>query len=42
MNIIYAIYKENVIPLVGGVNPEGIEIGLGVYKDWNLCAMTEE
>ncbi len=42
MNIIYAIYKENVIPLVGGVNPEGIEIGLGVYNDWKLCAMTEE
>lgn len=42
MNIIYAIYKENVIPLVGGVNPEGIEIGLGVYNDWKLCAMTED
>lgn len=42
MNIIYAIYKENVIPLVGGVNPEGIEIGLGEYKEWKLCAMTEE
>ena len=41
MEIIYAIYKENIIPLVGGVNPDGIEIGLGVYKDWKLCAMSE-
>ena len=41
MNIIYAIYKENIIPLVGGINPDGIEIGLGTYKDWNLCAMQE-
>lgn len=41
MEIIYAIYKENIIPLVGGVNPEGIEIGLAEYKDWKLCAMAE-
>lgn len=41
MEIIYAIYKENIIPLVGGVNPDGIEIGLGLYKDWKLCAMSE-
>ncbi len=42
MNIIYAIYKENIIPLVGGVNPEGIEIGLAEYNGWKLCAMAEE
>lgn len=42
MEIIYAIYKENIIPMVGGVNPDGIEIGLVDYKDWKLCAMREE
>lgn len=42
MSIIYAIYKENIIPLVGGVNPEGIEIGLAYYNGWKLCAMNEE
>jgi len=41
MEIIYAIYKENIIPLVGGVNPDGIEIGLIDYNDWKLCAMQE-
>lgn len=40
-NIIYAIYKENIIPLVGGVNPAGIETGLAEYNDWKLCAMEE-
>ena len=40
-NIIYAIYKENIIPLVGGVNPEGIETGLAEYNGWKLCAMHE-
>lgn len=39
--IIYAIYKENIIPLVGGVNPEGIETGLAEYNNWKLCAMEE-
>lgn len=42
MEIIYSIYKENIIPLVGGVNPEGIETGLADYNDWKLCAMQEE
>jgi len=42
MKIIYAIYKENIIPMVGGVNPEGIEIGLADYNGWKLCAMNEE
>lgn len=41
MEIIYAIYKENIIPLVGGVNPDGIEIGLAEYNGWKLCAMEE-
>jgi len=39
MEIIYAIYKENIIPMIGGVNPNGIEIGLAQYKGWKLCAM---
>jgi|688.fasta_scaffold332156_2 hypothetical protein len=39
MEIIYAIYKENIIPLVGGVNPTGIEIGLAEYRGWKLCTM---
>lgn len=40
MEIIYAIYKENIIPLVGGINPAGIEVGLGEYNGWKLCAMS--
>jgi len=42
MEIIYAIYKENVIPLVGGVNPSEIEIGLAEYAGWKLCAMSTD
>jgi hypothetical protein len=42
MEIIYAIYKENIIPLIGGINPDGIEIGLAEYNGWKLCAMNEE
>lgn len=41
MEIIYAIYKENIIPLVGGVNPQGIETGMIEYNGWKLCAMNE-
>jgi hypothetical protein len=41
MEIIYAIYKENIIPSIGGVNPDGIEIGLAEYNGWKLCAMSE-
>lgn len=41
MEIIYAIYKENLIPTIGGVNPDGIEIGLAEYNGWKLCAMEE-
>lgn len=38
-NLIYAIYKENVLPMIGGVHPSDIEIGLAEYKGWHLCAM---
>lgn len=33
----FVIYKENLIPGVGGVHPQGIEIGLAVYNDWVLA-----
>jgi len=33
----YVIYKENIIPGVGGVHPQGIEIGLAYYEGWNLA-----
>jgi len=33
----YVIYKENIIPGVGGVHPRGIEIGLAYYEGWNLA-----
>ncbi len=33
----YVIYKENVIPTVGGIHPQGIEIGLAFYDGWNLA-----
>lgn len=42
MEIIYAIYKENIIPLVGGVNPTDIEVGLAEYNGWKLCAMSSD
>ena len=42
MEIIYAIYKENIIPTIGGVNPDGINIGLAEYNGWKLCAMNED
>lgn len=37
----YVIYKENFIPGVGGVHPQGIETGLGNYNDWNLADCPE-
>jgi len=40
--MIYAIYKENLIPLLGGINPNNITIGLAEYNDWKLCVMEEE
>lgn len=33
----YVIYKENKLPKVGGVHPQGIEVGLAYYKGWNLA-----
>ena len=33
----FVIYKENVIPGVGGIHPQGIETGLATYNDWNLA-----
>ena len=38
----FVIYKENNIPGVGGVHPQGIEVGLGYYKGWNLANCPEE
>jgi hypothetical protein len=37
----YVIYKENFIPSVGAVHPQGIELGLGSYKGWNLANCPE-
>ena len=33
----FVIYKENIIPGVGGIHPQGIEIGLATYNDWILA-----
>jgi hypothetical protein len=33
----FVIYKENLIPGVGGVHPQGIQTGLAVYNDWVLA-----
>jgi len=33
----FVLYKENEIPTVGGVHPEGIEVGLASYDGWNLA-----
>jgi len=33
----FVIYKENLIPGVGGVHPQGIQSGLAVYNDWVLA-----
>lgn len=33
----YVIYKENNLPGVGGIHPQGIETGLAYYKGWNLA-----
>lgn len=32
----FVIYKENIIPGVGGVHPQGIETGLAIYNNWAL------
>ena len=41
MDIVYAVYKENLLPLIGGVNPEGVEI-VAVYNDWKLVKMKKD
>jgi len=33
----FVIYKENLIPGVGGVHPQGIKTGLAVYNNWVLA-----
>jgi hypothetical protein len=38
----YVIYKENNLPGIGGVHPQGIEVGLGYYKGWNLASCPDE
>lgn len=38
----YVIYKENNLPGVGGVHPQGIETGLAYYKGWNLAKCPDE
>jgi hypothetical protein len=37
----FVIYKENFIPGVGGIHPQGIETGLGYYNGWNLADCPE-
>jgi hypothetical protein len=41
-NVVYALYKENQLPLIGGINPENVEIGIAEYNEWKLCAMDEK
>ncbi len=38
----YVIYKENKLPKVGGVHPQGIEVGLAYYKGWNLAKCPDD
>lgn len=38
----YVIYKENNLPGVGGIHPQGIETGLAYYKGWNLANCPDE
>lgn len=38
----YVIYKENNLPGVGGIHPQGIEVGLAYYKKWNLAKCPDE
>jgi len=38
----FVIYKENIIPNVGGIHPQGIEVGLAYYDGWNLADCPEE
>lgn len=38
----YVIYKENILPGVGGYHPQGIETGLAYYKGWNLAICPDD
>ncbi len=38
----YVIYKQNNLPGVGGVHPQGIDVGLAYYKGWNLAHCPDE
>jgi len=38
----YVLYKENIIPNVGGVHPQGIDVSLASYKGWNLANCPDE
>ena len=38
----YVIYKENNLPGVGGVHPQGIKTGLAYYKGWNVAICPDE
>lgn len=38
----YVLYKENNIPGVGGVHPQGITVGLAYYKGWNLAECPDD
>ena len=38
----YVIYKENKLPGVGGIHPQGIKTGIAYYKGWNLAECPEE
>ncbi len=38
----YVIYKQNNLPGVGGVHPQGIDVGLAYYKGWNLAQCPDE
>ena len=38
----YVIYKENKLPGVGGIHPQGIKTGIAYYQGWNLAECPEE
>jgi len=38
----YVIYKENVLPEIGGVHPQDIESNIATYNGWHLADCPEE
>jgi molybdopterin converting factor small subunit len=38
---IYAVYKENILPLVGGINPEGATI-VATYNGWKVIEIDKD